>query len=314
MHEGIVNKLKYSLSLALIIAILVTIGMGYVAYRVKPITISYLGKEYKVKTLANTVRSLMLDKKLSYDKTYKFEPSLDSMLQKGDKVVITKEVELATIRLDITDANEIKIIKIEEEKAAIDFSKERKNNNEIEKGKTNIIQAGKNGEKTTLYKTVYSGNNKVDKIILAENKVDPINEIIEVGTKPKENAPVKGEAIPQNESDVEILARVIYAEARGEPYQGKVAVGAVIVNRVKSSRFPNSIADVVYAPGQFCTVRDGQINLRPSQEAFNAARDAISGIDPSNGALYFYNPRTSTSRWIFSRPVKAAIGNHRFAI
>jgi N-acetylmuramoyl-L-alanine amidase len=113
--------------------------------------------------------------------------------------------------------------------------------------------------------------------------------------------------------DVYLLARVVYGEARGEPYAGKVAVAAVVLNRVASAKFPNTIAGVVYQPGAFDCVSDGQINLAPDAEAIRAARDAMNGWDPSGGAIYYYNPNTATSSWIWSRPIIAVLGGHNFA-
>ncbi|TYQ15282.1 UNVERIFIED_CONTAM: N-acetylmuramoyl-L-alanine amidase [Acetivibrio alkalicellulosi] len=113
--------------------------------------------------------------------------------------------------------------------------------------------------------------------------------------------------------DVNLMAHIIHGEARGEPYIGQVAVGAVVLNRVRDSRFPNTIAGVVYQPGAFDAVADGQINLPPNDTAFRAARDALNGWDPSGGALYYYNPATSTSRWIWTRPIIKTIGRHNFA-
>lgn len=113
--------------------------------------------------------------------------------------------------------------------------------------------------------------------------------------------------------DLYLLAKCIYAEARGEPYNGQVAVGAVVLNRVKSSKFPNTINGVIYQPWAFTCVNDGQINLSPNQTAINAARDAMNGWDPSNGCLYYYNPATATSKWIWSLPISIKIGRHNFA-
>lgn len=118
----------------------------------------------------------------------------------------------------------------------------------------------------------------------------------------------------QNSGDLYNLAKCIYAEARGEPYSGQVAVGAVILNRVKSSKFPNTIYGVIYQPYAFTCVSDGQIKLEPNQTAYNAARDAMNGWDPSYGALYYYNPATATSSWIWSRKILVKIGKHNFAI
>lgn len=115
-----------------------------------------------------------------------------------------------------------------------------------------------------------------------------------------------------NSSNVNLLARLIYGEARGEPYTGQVAVGAVVMNRVKSSSFPNTVSGVIYQSGAFDAVRDGQINLSPNSTAIKAAQDAINGWDPSYGAIYYFNPSTATNKWIWSRPMTVTIGRHRF--
>ena len=112
--------------------------------------------------------------------------------------------------------------------------------------------------------------------------------------------------------DTNLLARLVYAESRGEPYSGQVAVASVVLNRVKSSSFPNSIAGVIYQSGAFSVVNDGQINLSPNDTAKKAAQDAINGWDPSYGAIYYFNPSTATNKWIWSRPVTVVIGKHRF--
>ncbi len=114
------------------------------------------------------------------------------------------------------------------------------------------------------------------------------------------------------ESDLYLLASVINGEGRGEPYTGQVAIGAVVLNRVDSDSFPNSIEEVVYQSGAFDSVRDGQINLTPTESALRAAKDALDGWDPTDGALYFWNPSTATSKWIWSIPVKLQIGRHVF--
>ena len=115
-------------------------------------------------------------------------------------------------------------------------------------------------------------------------------------------------------SDVNLLARLIYAEARGETYSGQVAVGAVVLNRVKSSSFPNTISAVIYQPYAFTCVSDGQINMSPDATALSAAKDAMNGWDPSYGSLYYYNPAVATSKWIFSRKTVVTIGSHVFAL
>ncbi|MBE6043803.1 spore cortex-lytic enzyme [Clostridium thermopalmarium] len=119
-------------------------------------------------------------------------------------------------------------------------------------------------------------------------------------------------AASSNNSDLMLLARFINGEARGEPYEGQVAVGAVILNRVRHPDFPNTIAGVVYQPGAFTAVVDGQIHAEMQESSIKAARDALNGWDPSGGALYYFNPRTATSAWIWSRPLIKVIGQHRF--
>ena len=114
-------------------------------------------------------------------------------------------------------------------------------------------------------------------------------------------------------ADLNLLARCVYGEARGEPYTGQVAVAAVVLNRVRSSKFPNSVSGVIYQSGAFTAVADGQINLTPNTTAYNAARDALNGWDPTNGCLYYYNPATATSKWIWSLKVELKIGRHNFA-
>ncbi len=117
-----------------------------------------------------------------------------------------------------------------------------------------------------------------------------------------------------SEGDVQLLATVISAEARGEPYEGQVAVGAVIMNRIAHPSFPNTLSGVIYQPGAFSCLYDGGINAAVADSAYQAAREAINGSDPSGGAIYYYNPAKATSKWIFSRQVIATIGAHRFAI
>lgn len=113
-------------------------------------------------------------------------------------------------------------------------------------------------------------------------------------------------------SNLYLLSCCVYGEARGESYTGKVAIAAVVLNRVKSSNFPNTISGVIYQPGAFTAVADGQINLGTNDECTRAAQDALNGWDPTYGCIYYYNPRTATSQWIRTRPVVVTIGNHVF--
>ena len=115
-------------------------------------------------------------------------------------------------------------------------------------------------------------------------------------------------------SDLNLLARCVYAEARWESYVGQVAIAAVVLNRVESPSFPNTIAGVIYQPYAFTAVNDGQINLTPNSTAYKAAQDALNGWDPTYGAIYYYNPATATSSWIWSRQTTVTIGNHVFAV
>lgn len=114
--------------------------------------------------------------------------------------------------------------------------------------------------------------------------------------------------------DIALLARLIHAEAGAEPYVGKVAVGGVVLNRVQSSKFPQTIAGVIYQPRAFESVSNGIINRPPSKESIKAARDALSGWDPSGGALYFFNPAKTRNRWIWARRIINRLGKHVFAI
>lgn len=113
-------------------------------------------------------------------------------------------------------------------------------------------------------------------------------------------------------TDAVLLARLINGEARGEPYEGQVAVGAVVLNRTRNSKFPSTVAGVIYQPGAFTAVVDGQIHAQIEQSSVNAAKDALNGWDPSGGAIYYFNPSTATSAWIWSRPLIKIIGKHRF--
>ena len=121
-------------------------------------------------------------------------------------------------------------------------------------------------------------------------------------------------AATSNASDIQLMARAINGEARGEPYEGQVAVGAVILNRVKSSKFPNTIAGVIYQKGAFTAVADGQINvpIEEGSSVYKAARDAMNGWDPTGGCIYYFNPDTATNKWIWSRPQVKTIGKHIF--
>jgi N-acetylmuramoyl-L-alanine amidase len=140
--------------------------------------------------------------------------------------------------------------------------------------------------------------------------------VVGQGTASKMGIQLSGSAGASNEvnsDETYLLARTVYAESRGEPYEGQVAVAAVVLNRTRNPSFPDSIAGVVYQKDAFTAVNDGQINLTPNNDAMRAAKDAMNGWDPSYGAIYYYNPQTAIDRWIFSRPVHCQIGKHVFA-
>ncbi len=133
-----------------------------------------------------------------------------------------------------------------------------------------------------------------------------------VGNKTAEKLGIQLSNGKDEGADTYLLAKLVYAEARGEPYQGKVAVAAVVLNRVKSAEFPNSISGVIYQPGAFSVVSDGQISLSPDAEALRAAKDALAGADPTGGCLFYYNPKKTSNSYMLSKPVALSIGNHNF--
>ena len=135
-----------------------------------------------------------------------------------------------------------------------------------------------------------------------------------VGNRTAEKLGMTLSSSPQADvsQDVYLLARAVYGEARGEPYRGKVAVAAVILNRVSSAEFPNTVHGVIYQKGAFSIVADGQINLAPDAEALAAAKDALNGVDPTGGCLFYYNPAKTKNEYMLSKPVFTVIGNHAF--
>ncbi len=131
----------------------------------------------------------------------------------------------------------------------------------------------------------------------------------------KLNIPTNGSSTPANftQEEIELLARAVYSEARGESYTGQVAVAAVILNRLAHPDFPNTIKEVIFQPWAFTAVHDGQFWLTPNAQAYKAVRDAINGWDPTGNAIYYWNPVTATSKWIWSRQIHTQIGKHVFA-
>lgn len=138
------------------------------------------------------------------------------------------------------------------------------------------------------------------------------NTLAAMGIQSSSSSPASSSVGGYSSGDLNLIARAVYGEARGEPYTGQVAVAAVILNRVRDSRFPKTVAGVVYQAGAFDVVADGQINLTPNDTAYKAVRDAVNGWDPTYGCLYYYNPRTATNKWIRSLPISTTIGSHVF--
>ena len=143
-------------------------------------------------------------------------------------------------------------------------------------------------------------------------KVDGIAGVQTLNAMGISSSSSSGQTASPNDANIELLARVINGEARGEPYEGQVAVGAVVLNRVDHPSFPNTIAGVVYQKGAFTAVDDGQINAQMYASSRRAARDALNGWDPTGGAIYYYNPKTATNKWIRTREVICTIGDHVF--
>ena len=161
------------------------------------------------------------------------------------------------------------------------------------------------GEKTRAAVIWFQGKNG----LVADGIVGPAT-LAALGLQ--SSGSTSGSGVTATENERALLARIISAEARGEPYEGQVAVGAVVLNRVKHPSFPNTLAGVIYQPGAFTAIVDGQFDEPVAESAVRAAADALAGYDPSGGAIYYFNPATATSSWIWSRPVIKVIGNHRF--
>lgn len=168
----------------------------------------------------------------------------------------------------------------------------------------------------TLYDLARSFNTTIGVIMALNNKETSIIRVGETLCLPIHNlTPRQVLAKTITDEEFELLARVIHGEARGEPFIGQVAVGAVVINRVLDPYFPNNIREVIYQKNQFSCVNDGQINLKPNSSAYKAAREALNGTDPTMGSLYFYNPRTAKFQWWFeTRRKTVTIGNHVFTL
>lgn len=174
----------------------------------------------------------------------------------------------------------------------------------VQKGDTLYLLAKHYG--TTINAIVNANNLKTTVIMVGQKLIIP--------SPAASSAPNNNQlSISVTSQELDLLARAVYSEARGESFQGQVAVAAVVLNRVEHPEFPNTISGVIYEPWAFTSVNDGQFWLTPNQTAYAAVQEALAGSDPSNGALFYYNPVTATNQWIRSRPIVAQIGAHVFA-
>lgn len=171
----------------------------------------------------------------------------------------------------------------------------------------------------TLHRLANRYGSTVNAIMEANNLNSSLIRIGQTLTIPGEEAtapapaPTNSQRMTVTDKEMDLLARAVYSEARGEPFDGQVAVAAVIINRVQHADFPGSINDVIFEPWAFTAVNDGQFWLTPNQTAYDAAKEALAGSDPSNGAVFYYNPVTATNQWIRTRPIITQIGRHVFA-
>ncbi len=145
-------------------------------------------------------------------------------------------------------------------------------------------------------------------------ELEIFHELAEESTSTIQQAEMPELRFNPTEEELELLARTVYSEARGEDFKGQIAVAAVVLNRLESKEFPDDIYEIIFQPNAFTAIRDGQFWLEPDESSFLAVEEALKGEDPSGGALYYYNPSGATSQWIFSRTVIKSIGNHKFAI
>lgn len=166
----------------------------------------------------------------------------------------------------------------------------------------------------SLFLIAQRNGTTIEQLKMANNLTSDLifpDQILKVPRGSTENS--SGRVMNVTQREIDILARAVYGESRGEPFKGQVAVAAVILNRVRHNEFPNTIEGVVFQPGQFCVVDDGQIWLTPNQSAYRAVEEALKGNDPTGGAIFFYNPAKTNHRWMRSRPVLTTIGAHVFA-
>lgn len=223
-------------------------------------------------------------------------------------IVLKKRYYIIRIFLPITTAILILTLSLF---SAMSLSRVGSQGEEVKQIQTRLKELGYFNEKIDgIYGT------KTENAVMKFQKDNNLTPDGIVGTKTLEKLNIKNSSAPNTftESEISLLARIISAESRGEPYEGQVAVGAVILNRIDHPSFPNTLAGVIYQPSAFTCVTDGQINENVADSAVSAAQDALNGWDPTGGAIYYYNPAKTTNKWIYSKTVITTIGKHKFCV
>lgn len=223
-------------------------------------------------------------------------------------IVLKKRYYIIRIFLPITTAILILTLSLF---SAMSLSRVGSQGEEVKQIQTRLKELGYFNEKIDgIYGT------KTENAVMKFQKDNNLTPDGIVGTKTLEKLNIKNNSAPNTftESEISLLARIISAESRGEPYEGQVAVGAVILNRIDHPSFPNTLAGVIYQPSAFTCVTDGQINENVADSAVSAAQDALNGWDPTGGAIYYYNPAKTTNKWIYSKTVITTIGKHKFCV
>ena len=231
---------------------------------------------------------------------------------KSQREVISEEKEQHEgVQEKETQQDEVQVKEAQQEEAQKEESSPLLQNRLITVEPGDTLSSLAQRYKTTVVELMrLNGITQPDKIISGQKIFVPVMESSIYG----QSSSLSRGRVPVTEEELELLARVIHGEARGEDFIGQVAVGAVVLNRVQSSGFPNTIREVIYQRNAFTAVNDKQINLVPNETAYRAALAAIMGEDPTGGAIYYYNPKIATDRWIKTRPVIKTIGNHTFSI
>lgn len=222
--------------------------------------------------------------------------------EKSTEKLYNRVMDFKQTILTLTDTKENPILKLLTEKFSDNKVKGLANKVNLENEILFVI------EQIPLEKVLGTDAKKVNNSVVNKTDQNKNKKAVKTITASRSAAP---EIL---KDDLELLARIIHAEARGESFEGQIAVGAVVLNRVQHPDFPKSIREVVYQPGQFTAITDKQIELTPNNKAYQAAQAALEGQDPSKGAIYYYNPKTATDQWIRTRSIVRSIGNHKFCV